>query len=426
MLLSREGIARRLGRRIGASRMARQAAWLFGLNTTAKGMAFVGSAYAARCLGPASLGISAFVLSLSQLMVVLAGGGLDTVAARRIASNSACTQSITLAIVRFRALVLVAILPVGLGVALFFSPWTQALAWAAGALLSAAVCFNLVFVFQGLEKLPTQAFVSVLTSALAAAAYFCFRPPMPVGSDLAVMAVSGLAGVGISFWLFRSVARGACLNEPGPGIKALLVESRPYWALAIVVYCYSTMQIPLVGYFAGKKALGVYRSALLLTAGLDLFYSSINSLLLPRIVVWYKRAPELLWQRQKELLVLFLLVGVAVSATLVLFTPLIFHRFLGMAFIDAILPFQILVIGRMVVFVGQIFAWSLAALQLDRQYFGAALAGAIFSVLANLLLLPNFGIVAAAAVSLLAELLVHGLCFYFVRRHLFAYQFPVS
>ena len=213
--------------------------------------------------------------------------------------------------------------------------------------------------------------------------------------------------------LFRSSYASAA----APAIRSLLVEARPYWILAAVVYCYSSLQIPLIGLIAGKKDLGVYRSALLLATGLELFYNSINSLLLPRLVAWRQNGPAYLWQRQKELFGLFLLLGGAVSIILIWCAPLVYRKFLGTEFMGAVLPFQILVAGRLVVFVGQIFAWSLTALHLDRQFFRASLAGAIFSVVANLLLVPKFGIVAAAGVSLVAELLVHTLCFLAIRRH---------
>jgi O-antigen/teichoic acid export membrane protein len=404
--------------RVISSKMARQAVWLFGLNSAARGMAFIGSAYAARCLGPANLGISALVASISQLVVVLANGGLDTVAVRRIAANPGCARGITASIVWFRTRLLAAILPLGLCAVLILTSGEHAFAWCVGAILPIGTSFGLSFVFQGLEKLPLQALVSVLTSAVTAAAFFFFRPGMPAGSDVAVMAFAGFCGMLLSFWLFRALASQGGTDEPAPAIAALLRESRPYWMLAVVVYCYSTLQVPLVGYIAGKQSLGAYRSALMLVAGLDLLYSSINSLLLPRLVAWRRKGPTFLWHRQKELLFLFLFSGGAISAGVISLAPVVYRRFLGVAFTEAILPFQILVVGRLAVFVGQIFAWSLSALHLDRQFFLASLAGAVFSVGANLLFVPCYGIVAAAVVSVLSEIVVHGLCFISVKRYI--------
>jgi len=135
-------------------------------------------------------------------------------------------------------------------------------------------------------------------------------------------------------------------------------------------------------------------------------------------VAWRRQGPALLWRRQKELVGLFVILGGTGSTVLICIAPVIYRRLLGVEFTDAVLPFQILVIGRLVVFVGQIFAWSMAALHLDRQFFWASLAGAVFSVCINVMSIPRYGIIGAALVSSLSEVIVCGTCFLLVRREL--------
>ncbi len=388
------------------------------LNFVAKGSAFLGSAYAAKCLGPEKLGISAWVISISQLIVVLAGGGLDNVAVRRIAAQPGCTRSITKKIIQFRAAVLAVLLPAGLWLGHIYMPAVPALVWCAAAALPLATCFALTFMFQGMERLPFQGTITVFTSVLATIAYFSFGPGVPVGADLVVLAVSGLIGAGLSFGGGHFMAVKEYATKPAPSLVSLLRESRPFWGLAFLIYCYYSLQSPLVGHIAGQRELGVYRSALLLSAGLDLFYYSINSLLLSRLIVWLQQGPEHLQRRQRELLVGFLLLGGAITLGLILLAPIIYQRCMGPEFLGAVLPFQILVVGRMVMFVGQIYAHSLIALHRDWEFFVATAAGAMFSVITNLLVIPRHGIVGAALVNSLTELLIHGLCFFFCWRRM--------
>jgi O-antigen/teichoic acid export membrane protein len=263
-----------------------------------------------------------------------------------------------------------------------------------------------------------QGAISVSTSVLAAIAYFLFRPGMPAGSDLAVAAFTGLAGVGASFWLFQRLSGGTHFEQAAPPIRTLLGESRPYWILALAVYCYSSLQIPLVAYFADRRLVGAYRSALMLATGLELLYNCINSLLLPRLVVWRQMGSAHLWLRQKELLALFAIFGSVVSFVVIALAPLVYRKVLGPEFADAVAPFRILVVGRLVVFVGQIFVWSLVALHLDRQFFMATMAGAIFSVCANIIVIPIYGIKGAAIVSLLSESIIGISCFVLVRQYM--------
>jgi O-antigen/teichoic acid export membrane protein len=409
---------RSLFRRFAISRMIRQAAWLFILNIVAKGSLFIGCAYAAKCLGPRKLGVSAMVYSVSQLVVVLAGGGLDTVAVRRIAADPMAARSITHAIIRFRMGILFIISPFVLFTSLYIAPPSDAIAWISGTVLSIATCFGISFVFQGLERLPLQAFVSVLTSGLSALAYFQFERGQIVGSDLAVMALAGSVGAGLSYWLFYSLVKCWPCGSSVVEIKELLRESKPYWLLALTIYCYNSLQIPLVNYLAGDTAVGVYRSALLFSNGLDLLYYSLNALLLPRLVAWRQLGATYLWYRQKELMGMFICLGSGVSLCLIWFAPKLYHEFFGEDFMEAVIPFQILVVGRMVVFVGQIFAWSLTALRLDRQFLIASLTGAIFSVASTVIVLPRYGIIAVAIVNVLSEVVVCAASFVMVRNEI--------
>ena len=70
-----------------ASRLARDAALLFVLNLTSRALGFVGSLYAARCLGPVKLGLSGVVQAAVQQAGLAYNGGLDPVGVRRIAAK---------------------------------------------------------------------------------------------------------------------------------------------------------------------------------------------------------------------------------------------------------------------------------------------------------------------------------------------------
>jgi O-antigen/teichoic acid export membrane protein len=90
---------------------------------------------------------------------------------------------------------------------------------------------------------------------------------------------------------------------------------------------------------------------------------------------------------------------------------------LGKEFTEGVVIFQILVVGRLIVFVGQIYAWGLAAVGLDTHFVLASLLGAVSSVSLNLLLIPKYGLVAAAIIAVFVELLVHGYSFGVLKIH---------
>jgi len=400
--------------------MARQAMWLFTGNVAVRAIGFFGSAYAARCLGPVNLGISALIQSLVLPLTVANGGGLDTPLVRHVAAKPSIARSIMLRILGFRIrMVALVFLPIWLaGIMLWAKPGYYFPAAVGTALLLLSAFVNSA-VYQGLQKLPIQSIISLAGTGFTTAAYFIFfRPGMSAGSNLVVIATSTALTTIASWWVFnRVVGPGPKVNN-SPSTRSLLRESMPYWIQAFVAYFYCSFQIPLIGWLLGERQLGVYRSAMMLTVAPEMLFTSVNALLLPKLVQWRQLGFDRLWQKQKELVFLCSLIGGAVSVALIIVAPIVYHLVLGREFAEGIVPFRILVVARAVIFVGQIFMWSLTALHLDRQSLYASTGGAIFSVAANLVVIPAFGLVGAAMVNLLTEIIVQSTCFLFVTRHM--------
>jgi O-antigen/teichoic acid export membrane protein len=156
----------------------------------------------------------------------------------------------------------------------------------------------------------------------------------------------------------------------------------------------------------------------MMAAGVELLFNSINSLLLARLVNWTKMGLQAMWRKQTRLLLIFLCIALPLVVLLIISAPLIYKILLGRAFLGGVRVFQILVVGRMVVFLGQIYAWGLVAAKEDSQFLFASLLGAIFSVTLNLFFIPIFGIIGAACVSVISEILVHSYCYLALRAKL--------
>jgi O-antigen/teichoic acid export membrane protein len=67
-----------------------------------------------------------------------------------------------------------------------------------------------------------------------------------------------------------------------------------------------------------------------------------------------------MWDRQAKLLLAFLIIGLPIVGILILVAPMIYSLLLGDAFKEGVLVFQILVVGRLVVFLGQIYSWCVS------------------------------------------------------------------
>jgi len=85
---------------------------------------------------------------------------------------------------------------------------------------------------------------------------------------------------------------------------------------------------------------------------------------------------------------------------------------------DAAIPFAILLTSRFVIVINSLLAQGLWVHSEDRKVFWVALPTALISLVANLLLLPKYGMFAACSVNLLSELLILIGCFIFAKRHM--------
>jgi O-antigen/teichoic acid export membrane protein len=288
--------------------------------------------------------------------------------------------------------------------------------WLLGIPLLAAPAFTLLFAYQALERLPLQnAIVAALTVGSAAAYLLFFRPGMPAGADLVVIGAVTLIGLGCSWAFARPLLRGLPRRPSGREVMGLLRESWPYWLLAAAVWLYASVQLPVVALRVGREQAGLYRAALSLSAVLDLLFTSINSLLLPRFVVWHRDGSRTLWRRQQRLLGLYALLGIATLAVALVLGPHVLPRLLGPEFAGAVRLFDILAASRVVVFCGQIFSNGLAATGHDGRFLMASLAGVVVGLPGALLLSAEFGALGAAYAALAAEVVVVSLCYVFMR-----------
>ena len=398
------------GKKLRESKFARDAAWLLLFNFIAKALSFFGGAYAARCLGPLNLGVSALVQTTGAQAALVYNGGLDPVAVRRIAADKTCAGPVTAAVITFRMVMAVVVYAAWCAVVLCVVPGPRQSAWLVGGLLMVTSASSVVFAFQGLEKLPVQNAIAAGTSLLMAVSYFSlFKPGMPLGSDLYVLASVGLLSSAVSWWFYCKASGTGPLARPDMKmLSSLFGESWRYWLLALVSFFYTLFQFPLINYFLGERSTGVYRSAWLMASGLEMLFGSITALLLPRMVVWKQESGAHLRAQQGRLLKIFLLVGLPLTGALMLASPFIYHVFFGPAYLGGIHIFQVLAAGRLVVFIGQIYIWGAVAAGLDKEFLLITICGAVFSVAANAALLPAYGLAAAAAVSVATELIIGG------------------
>lgn len=377
-----------------------------------------GSIWAARCLGPANLGLSGFILGFGVQIVLALSVMHQTILVREYkhaADNVARDEMLTAATTFFflSSLLAAAAIVMLLALGLIPQPYAPLCGFLIVLVFSSAM--QPLWVFQATEKQHFQSAIAIAQPALQGLLYcVLLRPGMGAGMDLAInAAVTTIIALIYWFTLYRmKIIKGLPLSGANIGkIRRLLCQSRWYFMIAVAVYIYTMLELPLVGWLRSLPEMGQFRTAFTLTAAAKSLFEIVPTIFYPRFLEWRREDEELLWRRQLQLTLVLMPLGLLGCVAALVVTPRIYDLLYGPAFMEAAVPCVILVCSKFVVVINGIFFWGLATdPAFDRKIASWMVAIAVFSLASNLLLIPTFGMLGAASVDLASELAILIVC----------------
>jgi len=412
------------GNRAGLSMsVVARLAQMIGWRVLALAFGAAGSIWAARCLGPEKLGISGMIVATITQLVILVDLNQNAHLIRLFKGTDSAREQKELvsAAFTFRSMLCIGVM-LAAGLVCLIVPIPAA--WKLGLLaafpLFLANCNQGIWVLQAQEDQPAQYRAGAVQAIISAGAYLLlFRPGIAPGWDVLVQAVA----VGVSWFLMWRWAIGGefyRLWQPKRWRSALpfLKEGRWLMLTGVVVYIYTQSEAPLLGYLGSIEDMGRYRSATSLLGVAQSFLSMIPILLYPRFIEWLKDGPQNLWERQIQLAGAALCIAVPAVIIACLVSPRFFLAAFGAPFASAAYPFCLLFASKLVVVINGIFGWGLWAMKKDRQMLYLMVVTALFSISANLFVIPRLGMIAVASVNLASEILILMGCFLLTRRAL--------
>jgi O-antigen/teichoic acid export membrane protein len=392
---------------------ARQALYLILLNSLSRVFSFLGSAYSARCLGPANLGTSALIQSTSQQLSLTFEGGFSVIGVRKIASDKSQTTNVVELITTFRLTISFLILLIWFFGVEYFIEERARFAWSIGAWGIVSAATNLNYVFQGIQKLPSQNIITIFTSIFTTITYFIFfYPGIFLGADLVVAFVVGIISNIISWIMyFRLFGRFPISFKRFFESIKLLQDSWRYWIISIFASGFDLLQISFISLLISNHDAGIYRAAILLVGAPELLYTSINALLLPKLINWKEKGLDFMWQMQSKLVLYYVIFGLALTICFVSIVPIIIEDLLGKRFQTPILLIIILSFSKLGVFIGQIYLFGLIALGLDKEFQRITVLPVTFAIPILYFFTYFFGFIGTATILFLTQTVSHIMCF---------------
>lgn len=367
------------------------------------------SIWAARCLGPENLGISAMVIAISEQAMLLVALNLNPLLVREYKRRDEEGKDDLMATVFTYRLMVAAMLGILIASGMFLAGVSAKwwLAILAGVPYFILISNDSVWALQARENLPAQHRALAIKSLLTASMFFIFfRPGIGPGWDVVVQVIAvGIAMIISWKWAMENRAFSLVNFQKLKAIKTLVKEGRWLFLTGVVIYIYNSLGSPLLAWLYSVKELGIFRTAILATGALQSFLLLISGLLYPRFIEWQKNGFDFFWQRQKILFYFGLLCLIPITALTFLGAPW-FYKLYGSKFATAAYPFALLATSKYINTLGSIFTFGLWAQSRDRAMLFVIGLAAIFSLCANLLLIPRYGMWAVANVNLGSEILI--------------------
>jgi O-antigen/teichoic acid export membrane protein len=386
------------------------------------GLAFglVSIAVLTRYLGPGDYGRYALALMYIQLFGVLADVGLFTIVVRDISRDPSRTEELVGNTLTLRLLLALAAIAVAAGVSLLL-PYERdvrvAIVIAGAPLLFGMLGTTFVAVLQSRLRMGRAVVGDVLGRAVSLGLV-----GLAAGLDLGFYAVVGTAAGGafataVATWL---LTRPLVTIRPraDPAVwRRLLAGGLPLGVALAVNELYFRADTLIISLYEPYGQVGAYTLAyrmleLTLVFG-TLFLTTTFPLLAEAVARDEPRARRAI-QVSTDV---FVLAGAPLVAGGLVLSPELVELVAGERFEDAATPLRILLVAGALAWVNGVFGYALIAKDRQLSALWLNLAALTFNVVLNLLLVPRYGIVVAAVVTVASEVLILAGSYALMRRY---------
>lgn len=186
-------------------------------------------------------------------------------------------------------------------------------------------------------------------------------------------------------------------------IRFLLRESFPLWLYIILTTLFGGLDVLFLREFRDERAVGLYSASARLTTPLLFLPHAVSVSLLPLLSRYYEQADGKISLVFHLGLKVTMLMALALAIATTFLATDIIRLLYSSAYDDSAAPLAVLMWSQAFLFLNFFFTNVLTAVNQQRIASYAAAAMLITNVLANLILIPQFGIVGAAWSKLVAS-----------------------
>jgi O-antigen/teichoic acid export membrane protein len=372
-----------------------------------------------RYLGPDDYGRYALALSFMQLFGVLADAGLTTIVVRELSRDRARAHELMANALTLRLVLALATIALAGLVSLLlpYEPDVRTAILIAGVpLLLGSLNSAITAVLQADLRMARAAVADVVGRLAAFAAVL-----VVVWLDLGFHAAVGAAGVGaavtlVTTWLLVRKLAPVRMAASAEVWRPLLRTSLPVGLALALNEMYVRADTVIISIYRDFDEVGLYSLAYRVLELTTVLGAAFLTSIFP-VIARHAREGRLRESVQVAWDV-FVIAGAALAACGAAVAPELIRVAGGPDFADAADPLRVLLVAGAIAFVNGVIGYTLIAVDRQRNALWLNATGLAVNVALNLVLVPAYGIVAAAVVTLFSELLVLAGSLWLARRHL--------
>jgi O-antigen/teichoic acid export membrane protein len=387
-------------------------------NAVSKAFGLMTVVYLARVLGPEDFGAMNFALALVSYFAILAHLGLGTVGIRELAQRQAGQGDYINANISLKLVLGLASFTL-LAAFAFFMPQgreLKLLTAAYGLTMFTANVLTFDWVFQGIERMEFLGAAAVLQGLVYLGAVLLFvggsadLPRIPF-----LLLAAQAAAVLFMFLSYRRLDPGYSFRFVPEFSKEVFRQTLPVAVWGVMTIVVLNSGVTILGFTRGTQEVGYFSAAYKIIWILVEALVAYAAAVFPAISKHYLHNPETFKKIMDVTLKWMAIVSYPAITGLFMLADPIIHLIYGDKFLEAGLLLKVLAVLPYLIFLNNIFSFSLLAAHKQNKNLWISFTQALLSVALGLLLIPVYGSVGLAA-SFVASYGVTNAVYYFQTR----------
>lgn len=394
--------------RVLKSKNGKNASWIIGEQVFQMIISFLIGIFTARYLGPSNYGVLNYTASFVAFVTSIVTLGMDGVVIKKMIAAPDKEGLYLGSCIVFR-LISAVLSSLSIMILVYVLNINDTLKLWLTALQSIQLIFQAAYIFDSWFQRHLQSrFVSIakMVACIVVSIYKIFL--LATAKDITWFAFSNsLTYIIITIILYLSYkhAGGQKLQFSYKVGKEILSESYHFIISGLMVAIYGQISRIIVGEYSTEAEVGYFTMAASLSAMWVFIPTAIINSFRPTIMEYKERNQEDLYLRRLKQLYSFLIwLSIFVSVLMLLIGDYIITILYGADFKGAVTPFKILIFSEIFSIIGTARGIWILCEKKNKYVKYYLFIGAIFSFVMNMIFIPIYGVIAAAIIMLLTQL----------------------